>query len=103
MTEDEMGGWHHRLNGHEFEQTPGDSEGQESLACCKPWGCKELDMTQQLNNLPLVKIKQKAQIEGLRGHLKPQNQRSICFDMGEEGYGRLAKARDKPPLKTGWW
>ena len=45
MTEDEMVGWHHWLNGHEFEQTSGDSEGQESLACCSPWGCKELDMT----------------------------------------------------------
>ena len=44
-TEDEMIGWHHRLNGHEFEQTPGDSEGQGSLACCSPWGLKELDAT----------------------------------------------------------
>ena len=43
-TEDEMVGWHHRLNGHEFEQTLGDSEGQGSLACCSLWGCKELDM-----------------------------------------------------------
>ena len=42
---DEMVGWHHQLNGHEFEQTPGDSEGQKSLECCSPWGCKELDMT----------------------------------------------------------
>ena len=50
MTEDEMVGWHHRLNGHEFEQTAGDSEGQGSLACCSPWGHKELDMTEQLNN-----------------------------------------------------
>ena len=40
VTEDEMIGWHHGLNGHEFEQTPGDSEGQESLTCCSPWGCK---------------------------------------------------------------
>ena len=39
-TEDEMVGWHHRLNGHEFEQTLGASEGQGSLACCSPWGCK---------------------------------------------------------------
>ena len=38
MTEDEMVGWHHRLSGCEFEQTPGDSEGQDSLACCSPWG-----------------------------------------------------------------
>ena len=45
-----MVGWHHQLNGHEFEQTPGDSEGQGSLACLSPWGCKELDMTEQLNN-----------------------------------------------------
>ena len=39
-TEDEMIGWHHRLNGHEFEQTPGDGEGQGSLACYSPWGCR---------------------------------------------------------------
>ena len=43
-TEDEMVGWHHRFNGHEFEQTLGDSEGQGSLACCSPWGHKESDM-----------------------------------------------------------
>ena len=45
MTEDEMIGCDHGLNGHEFEQTPEDSEGQGSLACCSPWGRKELDMT----------------------------------------------------------
>ena len=44
-TEDEIVGWHHQVNGHEFEQTPEDSEGQEILACCNPGGCKELDMT----------------------------------------------------------
>ena len=49
MTEDEMVGWHHRLNGHDFEQAPGDGAGQGSLACCSPWGRKELDMTEQLN------------------------------------------------------
>ena len=43
VTEDEMVGWHHQLNGHEFEQAPGDSEGQRSLACCSPWSRKELD------------------------------------------------------------
>ena len=47
-TEDEMVGWHHLLNGHEFEQTSGDSEGQGSLACCSPWGRKELDTTERL-------------------------------------------------------
>ena len=45
MTEDEMVGMHHQLNGHAFEQTLGDSGGQRSLVCCSPWGCKELDMT----------------------------------------------------------
>ena len=46
MTEDEMVGWYDRLNGHEFEQTPGDNEGQGSLVCCSPWDCKKLDTTQ---------------------------------------------------------
>ena len=50
MTEDEMVGWHHRLNGLEFEQALGNGEGQEgSLACCSSWGHKESDMTEQLN------------------------------------------------------
>ena len=43
--EGEMIGSHHQLNGHDFEQTPGGSEGRGSLACCSPWGCKESDMT----------------------------------------------------------
>ena len=51
MTEDKMVRWHHRLNGHEFEQALGDGEGQGSLECFSPWGCKELDMTEQLNRL----------------------------------------------------
>ena len=49
MTEDETVGWHHQLNGQEFGQAPGDGEGQESRACCHPWGCKELDTTELLN------------------------------------------------------
>ena len=47
-TEHEMAGWHHRFNGHEIEQAPSNSEGQGSLACCSPWGHKELDTTEQL-------------------------------------------------------
>ena len=50
MTEDEMVGWHHRLNGNESEQASGDGEGQGSLARCSTWGHKESDMTKQLNN-----------------------------------------------------
>ena len=49
MTEDEMVGWHHGLYGHEFEQALGVGDGQGALACCSPWGCKELDITKQLN------------------------------------------------------
>ena len=49
MTEDEMAGWHHRLDGHEFEYTPGVGDGQGGLACCNSWGHKESDTTEQLN------------------------------------------------------
>ena len=56
MTEDEMVGWHHRLNGHEFEQSLGDSDGQGGLACCGPWGRKELGMTDRLSSNRETKI-----------------------------------------------
>ena len=49
MTEYNIVGWHHRLNGHEFEQALGDDEGQGSLVCCSPWDCKGSDKTEQLN------------------------------------------------------
>ena len=49
MKEDEMVRWHHQLNGHEFEQAPGDGDGQGSLVCCSPW-VEELDTTEELNN-----------------------------------------------------
>ena len=47
--QDGMFGWHHRLNGHEFEQTPGDGEGQGGPECCSPWGRKKLDTIERLN------------------------------------------------------
>ena len=50
MTEDEMVGWHHRLSGHVFEQAPRIGDGQGSLECCHPWGFKEVDLTERLNN-----------------------------------------------------
>ena len=50
MTEDEMVGWHHRLDGHEFDKTLRNGEGQESLACCSPWGHKESDTTERPKN-----------------------------------------------------
>ena len=57
MTEDEMVGWHHQLNGHEFEQTLRDSEVQGSQTCCSLWGHKEMDTTKGLNNNIDEKIK----------------------------------------------
>ena len=58
-TEDEMAGWHHQLDGHEFEWTPGVGDGQGGLACCSSGGHKELDMTEQLNWSELILIRQK--------------------------------------------
>ena len=60
MTVHEMVGWHHWLNGHEFKQALGDGEEQGSLACCSPWGHKESDMTEWLNNHHSRLQKQKA-------------------------------------------
>ena len=51
-TEDGMVEWHHRLDGHEFEQAPGDGEGRGSLAFCSPWGRRESDTAERLNNTP---------------------------------------------------
>ena len=49
MTEDKMVGWHHQRNGHEFEQAPGESDGQGGVACCSPWGLRESDTTKQMS------------------------------------------------------
>ena len=54
MTEDEMVGWHHQFDGHEFEQAPGVGDGQGSLECYSPWGCKESDTAEQLNGIDWV-------------------------------------------------
>ena len=56
MTEDEMIGWNHPLNGHEFEQALEDDKGQGSLVCCSPWGHKELDTTEWLNNRKYILV-----------------------------------------------
>ena len=52
----EVVGWHHGLNAHDLDQTLGDNEGQRSLVCCSPWGCKESDTTEQLSNKENVKL-----------------------------------------------
>ena len=56
MTEDEMVGWHHRLNGHEFEQALGVGDGQGGLVCCSSWGHKKLDMTERLKQTELMQM-----------------------------------------------
>ena len=67
MTEDELVGWHHRLDGHESEQAPGTDDGQGSLACCSPWGHKELDATEQLDWTELILNSLKQSIYSLAG------------------------------------
>ena len=56
MKEHKMVGWHYRLNGHEFEQALGDGGGQGRLLCCSPWGRKESDTTEQLNNNKVMQL-----------------------------------------------
>ena len=68
VTEDEMAGWHHQVNGHELEQVPGHGEGQRRLACCSPWGHKKLDTTEQLyknSNINNLFMKYDVVIKGL--------------------------------------
>ena len=74
-----MVGWHHRLNGHEFEQILGDSEGQGSLACCSPWGHKETDMNERLNNDNKCKLEQYLWNFNQDTAKSSINQNSRCF------------------------
>ena len=71
MAEGEVFGWHHRLDGHEFEQTPGDSEGQESLACCSTWGRKQSDMTERLTTN--ISISESAQYKTVKTKIKTRH------------------------------
>ena len=68
-TEDKVVGWLHWFNGHESEQTPGDCKGQGSLACCSPWGSKELDMTERLNSNNILAVPQDIKSTNVRRHL----------------------------------
>ena len=68
-TEDETVGWHHRPDGHEFEQALGDGDGQGGLVCCNPWGCKESDMTEQQNWRPYFWMKISLEFLCLSGKL----------------------------------
>ena len=73
VTQNEMVGWHYQINGHEFGQTRGDSEGQGSLVCCSPWGGKESDTTERLNNNNHLE----STVLGTGGDLKKSNKISL--------------------------
>ena len=75
-TDNEMVGWHHRFNEHEFEQAPGVSDGQGSLVCCNPWGHKESDMTEWLNWWYMVH-----ENDAFHLNLKPGFQLDWCLDV----------------------
>ena len=79
MTKDEMVGWHHPLNEHESEQTLGDGEGQGSLSCYSPWGHKESDTTEQLNNHNKVLLSRWASfvLQVLIGQLRKLNMHTL--------------------------
>ena len=83
-TEVKMAGWYHQLNGHEFEQTLGDSEGQGSLACFSPWVCKELGMTEHLNSNNNNSLKNTITYQART------KMSSVCCKMGEYVYWTLA-------------
>ena len=97
-TEDEMVGWHHWLNGHESEQTPGDSERQGSLVYWGPWCCRESDTTEWLNKLPGVLGRQPAE-EGVapKGWVRSQKPGTACVlqNPWELGVAFLWKMRER--------
>ena len=76
MTEDEMVGWHHQFNGHEFEQALGVGDGQGGLVCCSPWGLKESDVTERLN-CPELKEVQGCRKEMMLSVLEKENGRTV--------------------------
>ena len=83
MTEDEIVGWHHRLNGHGFGWTLGVGDGQGGLVCCGPWGHKELDMTEQLNETDIyMKI-----YDQLKQHIKKQRHHFAYKGLYSQSYG----------------
>ena len=108
-----MVGWHHRLNGHEFEQALGAGEGQRSLVCCRPWGHRELDMTERLNDrhcaygetwCPHIHIllhlnmttSRRLQADRLREGGKEHQSRTASFEPSEELTAQPILSRWKP-------
>ena len=90
MIEDEMVGWHHRLDGHEFEEVPGDGDGQGSLACGSPQGRRESDTTEGLNS---------SKNTGLGCHFLPQGTLPVQEDRGRAVPLRPSRAQRRGPLQ----
>ena len=97
-TEDEMAGWHHRLDGLEFEWTPGDGDGQGGLACCDSWGRKESDTTEQLNDWTEERKwgRELAVLGVLEGHALHLNYNLILIQ--KEDNNTLRNTNNKEPL-----
>ena len=87
MTEDEIVGWHHSLDGHEFEQAPGVGDGQGRLVCCSPHGCKESDTTEGLNGTELVRCSGRS----IHTHLPPNPLAPILSSGSLQDPDHLAK------------
>ena len=83
LTEDEMVGWHHWFNGHEFEQAPGVGDEQGSLACCSPWGHKESDTTEWLNWLNWMGEEDRYPDINHANMLRLSSQNSFCLNLGK--------------------
>ena len=83
MTEDEMVGWHHRLNGYEFEQALGNGEGQGSLACCSPWGHRESTTTER-QTITITVLWMRKQISGWE--VCPNSHQECRFGIGSSGF-----------------
>ena len=104
-TKDEMAGWHHQLDGHEFEWTPGVGDGQGGLACCNSWGRKESDMTERLNWTELMRGRSKKyvwsrvmRVKGFPGDSVVRNPPAIALDTGSiSGWGRSPEGKQWQP------
>ena len=95
MTEDEKVGWHHKLNGHGFEQTLADSEEQGSLVCCSPRGRKESDTTERLNSNRTIKPR-------LPSLLFPSSRVSLCSWRSALGAQKLLQEQLSKPMCSRW-
>ena len=93
-TEYEMAGWYHRLKGHEFGWTPGAGDGQGGLACCSPWGCKQLDMTEWLNWTELKSRLLIRRLSGLPWWLSGKESACQCRRLGFDLWiGKIPRKR----------